>query len=90
MFPGTDEDVLIKVLSSHDNEQRQEIRECFKTMYGKDLIDDLKSELGGNLEDVTVAIMEPRILYDAKCLRAAMKVRVKVGMGMKGMEVEDR
>ena len=50
------------------------MRDCFTTMYGKDLIDDLKSELGGNLEDVTVAIMDPPTVYDAKCLRKAMKV----------------
>lgn len=70
---GTDEDVIIKVVTSHDNAQRQEMRDCFTTMYGKNLIDDLKSELGGNLEDVTVAVMDPPTLYDAKCLRGAMK-----------------
>ena len=35
---------------------------------------DLKSELGGNLEDVTLALMEPRELFDARSLRSAMKV----------------
>ena len=35
---------------------------------------DLKSELGGNLENVVLAMMEPRELFDAKSLRGAMKV----------------
>lgn len=70
---GTDEDVIVKVLTSHDNAQRQEIEATFKTMYGKDLIDDLKSETGGNLEDVVMAVMAPPRIYDARCLRAAMK-----------------
>ena len=41
----------------------------------QDLVRDLKSELSGNFENVIVALMDPKILYDAKCLRGAMKVR---------------
>ena len=37
-------------------------------------MNDLKSELSGNLEDCLLALMEPSSLYDAKCLRRAMKV----------------
>ena len=37
---------------------------------------DLKSELGDNLEEVTLAMMEPCELFDAKSLRKAMKVFV--------------
>ena len=74
LLQGTDEAVIIKVLSRHNNAQRQEMRECFKTKFGKDLVEDLKSELGGHFEDVTIAIMDPPMLYAAKCLRRAMKV----------------
>ena len=42
-------------------------------MYGKDLIDDLKSELSGNFEDAVVAIMRTPAEYDAHLLRHAMK-----------------
>ena len=35
---------------------------------------DLKSELGGNLEVVALAMLEPCELFDAKSLRGAMKV----------------
>ena len=42
----------------------------------QDLIKDLKSELSGNLEECILALMEPSVLYDARCLRRAMK-----GMG---------
>ena len=37
-------------------------------------MNDLKSELSGNLEDCLLALMEPSVLYDAKCLRRAMRV----------------
>lgn len=38
-------------------------------------MNDLKSELSGNLEDCLLALLEPSSLYDAKCLRRAMRVR---------------
>jgi len=39
-------------------------------------MNDLKSELSGNLEDCLLALLEPSVLYDAKCLRRAMRVSV--------------
>ena len=71
---GTDETALISILASRSNAQRVEIRKRYKTMFGKDLMNDLKSELSGNLEECLLAIMEPSVLYDAKCLRRAMRV----------------
>ena len=41
-------------------------------------MNDLKSELSGNLEDCLLALLEPSTLYDAKCLRRAMRVSIVV------------
>lgn len=70
---GTDEAAVIGLLTKRTNAQRQQIMVKFKLMYGKDLIKELKSELSGNFEDYIVALLDPKTLYDAKCLRYAMK-----------------
>ncbi|XP_048578415.1 annexin A7 isoform X2 [Nematostella vectensis] len=70
---GTNEAELIGILANRSNAQRVEIRKRYKTMYGKDLMNDLKSELSGNLEECLLAMMEPSVLYDAKCLRRGMR-----------------
>ncbi|KAF6305734.1 annexin A5 [Rhinolophus ferrumequinum] len=70
---GTDEESILTLLTSRSNTQRQEIAEAFKTLYGRDLLDDLKSELTGKFEKLIVALMKPSWLYDAYELKHALK-----------------
>ncbi|XP_041360315.1 annexin A7-like [Gigantopelta aegis] len=69
---GTNEKQIIVILADHSNAQRQEIAEIYKQAYGKKLIDDLKSELSGDFEDVCLAMLDPPRLYDAKQLHKAI------------------
>lgn len=39
------------------------------------MISDLKSELSGRLEQVVLGLMDPVPVFQARCLRKAMKVR---------------
>lgn len=41
-------------------------------------MDDLKSELSSNFEEVILGMMTPTVLYDVQELRKAMKVSVPV------------
>uniref|UniRef100_A0A8C3E6N4 Annexin n=1 Tax=Corvus moneduloides TaxID=1196302 RepID=A0A8C3E6N4_CORMO len=70
---GTDEQAITEVLTKRSNMQRQEIAKSFKAQFGKDLIENLKSELSGNFERLIVALMYSPFKYDAKELYDAMK-----------------
>lgn len=75
---GTDEAALIKIVANRTNTQRQKIKEEYKSKFGRDLIEDLKSDLHGKFEDSMVALFTEPIEYDCDQLRAAMK-----GLGTK-------
>ena len=70
---GTDEDTIINIICSRNNLQRQEIKRYYISLYGRDLIKDLKSELSGNFENVVVAMFQTPAEFDAESLYKAMK-----------------
>ncbi|XP_012687552.1 annexin A6 isoform X2 [Clupea harengus] len=70
---GSDKESILDLITSRNNAQRQEIRASYKSLYGKDLIDDLKYELTGKFERLIIALMRPPAYHDAKEMKDAVK-----------------
>ncbi|KAI4539837.1 hypothetical protein MG293_010232 [Ovis ammon polii] len=73
LTPGTDEAAIIEILSSRTSSERQQIKQKYKTTYGKDLEEVLKSELSGNFEKTALALLDRPDEYAARQLQKAMK-----------------
>lgn len=60
---GTDEKAIRNILTFRTNQQRLEIAEKYTTELDRNLISDLKSELGGNFKDLVSALMKSPVDY---------------------------
>ncbi len=69
---GTDEDTLIKIIANRTTSDRLKIKEEWKKINGTDLIEDLKKELHGKMEEAMTALFTDPIDYDCDSLRKAM------------------
>jgi len=70
---GTDENALIEILGARTTEERQKLKLTYKTMYGKDLESELKSEVSGKLKYAMRLLMMSAPCRDAYCLHEAVK-----------------
>ena len=73
---GTDEDPIIEITANRSNADRQAIIKEYKTLFGRDAIEDLEDELGGDLGNTIQAMYKTPVDYDCSELKRAMK-----GMG---------
>ena len=93
---GTDENAIIEVLCRRTNAQRLIIVQTFKTAYGKDLLDDIRSESSGNFQNLLIALVTPTNEFYARELYEAMygegtdeDVLIEVMCAMSNREIRD-
>ncbi len=77
---GTDEKTIIDIISKRSNSQRQELKNVYKQMHGRDLLNDLQSELSGDFKNSIEALMMSSNEFDAYCLKKAI-----AGLGTDGL-----
>ncbi|XP_059505471.1 annexin A5-like [Stegostoma tigrinum] len=70
---GTDESAILHILTTRCSAQRMKINLQYKTLFGRDLVEDLKSELGGKFEKLIVGLMKTPLQYDVSELHNALK-----------------
>ena len=70
---GTDEEPIIEISSRRSNADRQAILKEYKTMYGRDALEDLESELGGDLGKTIQAMYKTPVDFDCSELYRAIK-----------------
>ena len=70
---GNDKEKVVDITTSHNNFERLQIRESYKSQFGIDLIDSLKSEFSFHLKDTLISLYYHPIDFDCLSLRQAMK-----------------
>jgi len=69
---GTNEEVIIRIITRRTTFQRQILKESYKSMFGDNLVDRLKEELQGDFEEAILTLMALNPVSDARKLRRAM------------------
>jgi hypothetical protein len=63
---------IINILCHRSLRQRLEIKTIYKSLFGKDLITEMKSALSGKFEEVVFALLTDSVEYNAYCLHTAL------------------
>lgn len=68
---------LIMLLTNRSNSQRIDICKQYKSIYNKDLLNDLKSKLCGDLKDLIISMLTPVPIFYAKELYTSIDGTIK-------------
>lgn len=70
---GTDENAIIQITGTRSNKDRLGIRQAYKAAYGRDLIEDFKSELSGDFLKVVEGMYMSPVEFDVSEIYNAVK-----------------
>ena len=60
-------------MGNRSNGQRMKIKDMYKTMFGKKLVDALKGDTSGNFKKLLVALLQTPVEYDCTEIRKAVQ-----------------
>ena len=66
---STDEKVFIEIFATHDFDQRSRIKKAYNLLSKKDLISDLKEQLGGLFGEVMKGLVIEPVRFETHCLQ---------------------
>lgn len=70
---GTDENTIIQLTATRSYKDRLSIKQAYKTAFGRDILEDLKSELSGDFLKVVQGMWMSHVEYDVIELYNAFK-----------------
>lgn len=71
---GTNESMIIEIMGNRSVAQRLKIKDTYKAMYGRDLVEDFKGDTSGNFQKVLVALLMDPVEFDCVEIRKAIQV----------------
>lgn len=72
--PGTNEDLIVKLIETTYNKDRQLIRNAYIQKYNEDLISRFKKQLSGDFREAVIGSFLDPTEYDCYCLHNSMKL----------------
>lgn len=67
------DELIVEIICSKTNEQRQELKEKYKASFGENLDDKLEKKLSGDLKTLILGLMKTSIDFDTDQLYLSMK-----------------
>ncbi|XP_063708372.1 annexin B9-like [Culicoides brevitarsis] len=91
---GRDSETIMKILAGHTRDQRFELAATYKSLYGKDLVQEIMREYDGKLQDVIQYLFWPTEKMYAREFREATRgfgtneeALIEMCVGLEGQEL---
>lgn len=72
-FENVSDQIVVDDLTTHTDTGRQEVIHPYKTLYGRNLNQVLRDNLGDNWDEACVTLMTEMRMYELECLRRRME-----------------
>jgi len=70
---GTNDELLVNNITKHTNEELQIVAEIYEEQYKESLIKAVKGDTSGSYRDILVALVKPKIIFQANQINKALK-----------------